>query len=70
MLLFKTITVIDDQRDMGYFGTFDLHVVDNENFRTVLPHGNRSRSPEFVQGSQFGPAVHVPMLHKAQAMVV
>ena len=54
---------------MGYFRTFDLDVVDNQNFRAWLPCGGGSRSSKFVQGSQFGSAIHVAMLYDAQVIV-
>lgn len=58
------LTIVDDKRDLRYFGRLDLHVVHHEHLRGRLTHKSGWRASELVQGGQLGSGIHVTVLER------
>ena len=42
------LTIIDDERNVGYLGDFDLDITDDQYLEHGLPHDSRRRASELV----------------------
>lgn len=60
----RSLTIVDDQRNVRHFWGLHLHIIHNQRFRRRLSHHTEAELLNFVQRCQLCACVHATVLEK------